>query len=269
MIFINSELNNFKNCIDFFKADKNNTYLKSATELSDTGNGNFCVQNDEVYMLSVENIQKFFLLNRIFDSREICIECMRKKCKNQFEHFVVDALYANFEYDIKMFYLIEFKNIDLFNKYEISDPGIRNMDKFLNKIEGSLGNAEFNELKTIFDNAKDTYVDEHSSRIKLKAYETVYSIMPHMYKEYCLKEDIEFNMLEFKRFLNENEIHYILVHNFDDSNKNELRDRLIKQLKCKKDAKNIKKIRDFNFDTIQIINGTKGFNELVKDIYVY
>jgi hypothetical protein len=271
VIFISPELNNFKNCIDFFKSDKSNTYLKSATELSDTGNGNSCVKNDDVYMLSVENIQKFFLLNRIFKSREICSdECKKKRCKNNFEHFVVDAFYANFNHKIKMFFLIEFKYIDLYDKYEISDSGIRKMDEFLSEIKDSLDDRKFDKLDNIFSKAKDAYVKEHSYRIKLKAYETVYSIMPHMYREYCLKENIKVNMTKFKKFLNENEIHYILVYDFNNPHKNEVRNRLkkIKQLPCKNDAKNIKSIRDFTFDTVQVIRGTKGFNNLVKDIYV-
>jgi len=143
------------------------------------------------------------------------------------------------------------------------------MDDFLDKVKHSISSDDFNKLNRIFDKSKDAYVQKHSNILKLKAYESIHSIIPHMYVEYCLEKNIEWDVHLFKRFLIENKIHFILVYNFEKpKNHNELRNRseIIKKLNCKEDIKNIQRIRDFSFDTVDIIQGKDSFDKFYNRI---
>jgi hypothetical protein len=90
-----------------------------------------------------------------------------------------------------------------------------------------------------------------------------------MYGEYCLENNIECDINLFKRFLLENKIHFILVYSFEKpKNHNELRNRseIIKKLNCKEDIKTIQRIRDFTFDSVDIIQGKDSFDRFYNGI---
>lgn len=264
MIFISFDLNSFSSCINYFESDSK--YYKSATELSKTGNGKSCVNNDDIFMISLEEVQNEFLSNRIRISREQCSDCKKNKCKNHFDHCVVDAFYIDLSSN--EMYLIEFKYVDIFDKYDISDRGIRKVNEIFSEIKDSLDDYQLAKVEEIVSHAKDAYADDHSCSIKLKAYESLYSIIPHTYKEYCLEKNIDVDIDGFKEFLLKLQIHYILAYKFDDPNGNKARNRIriIRNLVCKDDPRNVKRIRDFSFNSVCAVKGTSGFNNLFGEI---
>jgi len=95
VIFISFTLDNFRDCINFFES--NDFYFKTITDLSATEDGNYCIKNNEVRMISLDNIKNYFTSKRIPKSRVHCSICKKTgKCRANFDHNSVDALYVNF-----------------------------------------------------------------------------------------------------------------------------------------------------------------------------
>jgi hypothetical protein len=156
VIFISFTLNNFKSCITSFES--NDFYFKTITDLSSTEDGNYCIKNNEIRMISLDDIKNYFTSKRIPKSRVHCSVCKKTgKCRANFDHNSVDALYVNFSGDVKHIYLFEFKKIDIYDKYEISGHELREMDEFLNKIKFSISADDFNKLNKIFNKSKEVY----------------------------------------------------------------------------------------------------------------
>jgi hypothetical protein len=227
------------------------------TEISSTGE-NSPISNDNS-IICLDDVVKCCTSKKIPESREKCIDCLKTgRCRGTFEHTSTDGLYIDEKNN--RIYLIEFKNIEVYDENEISGKEIRDMDKYLDNIkrkitegkitEGKITENEYDCLSKIFNKAKKEYKSKHAHNLKLKAYESIYSILPQMYVEYCIKKDIEYDIKEYKKFLIDNEIHYIIIYKFPEED-NENKTRFDKQIAIKCNKKNIQRIRDFTFNTVR------------------
>jgi len=256
-----STSNHFKDC--FFSFDK---YYKTVTIVSTTKSKNPkpCIINDDICLISLEDVKKD-LLNEIPLYRDRCQKCEKagKKCKATFSYSVVDALFITEDDDLISLNLIEFKRLNIHEKYEVSGDEIRKLDELINDLPDELKNHV-----EILEHAKDAFVKKHNAQLKLKCYESLYSIIPHYYIQYCKEKEKKHDVHGFQLFLKDCEINFALVYEFEEvdeiNNKSGRRPKEHRYQHCKNDAKSLQRIRDFNFNNVCIIRGSNGFSSFYK-----
>jgi len=274
---MSNELDYFKDYVESTKQNKEYYKTVSAISVSDEKRSpstkNSCIYNNYIYLLSIDDIVSKCTSKRIPSSRKKCEGCPKRKCKLTFHHTSTDALYVNFHDDYCHFFLLEFKKYNIKDKEEISGDEIRKLLEFQEFIKGT---EFFDDYMTISEKAIKKLRDKEKDKIKLKAYETVNSIIPHMFIEYCIKLEKDYDISELKSFLLNCRFSFYLVYNYfgfeeEDHPNNKTRNRkhVNKSRKCTKDIFNIQRIRDFNFNDVDIIAGPKDFEETMKLIKSY
>ncbi|MDR2624364.1 MAG: hypothetical protein LBC39_07385 [Methanobrevibacter sp.] len=174
--------------MDYFQSI--DTFYKTVSEISVSNENeqpsetNSCIYNNDIYMICLDDVVINCTKDGIKKSRIKCENCRIKgECIANFQHSSVDSIHIKFNKGNCHFYLFEFK------KYNIKDPISSYELKKLEKIKNTLNESLYEKLRKKLRRA-DT------CSLKLKAYESVYSIIPQMYIEYCLKKNIPFDFKE-------------------------------------------------------------------------
>ncbi|MDR3223948.1 MAG: hypothetical protein LBT66_09500 [Methanobrevibacter sp.] len=269
-IIISFELDSFKECISNFESDR--TFYKTISEISVSdankfpSTSNSCVFNNDILMISLDDVVKQCTSKKIPCLRKKCSKCSNKynKCKADFQHKSVDALYVKFYKKDCHFFLFEFKN------YNCADPAkisFHEIDK-LSNYEDQMEKEDYNKIVKKLRNGEKI-------SLKLKVYESIYSIIPNMYIiEYYKKNGKKYdNINELKSFLFNCKFSFYLVYNNykrsdNYPNKSNTRKYQHESKDCKQDIFNIQRIKDFNLEYLDIITGSNEFeslyNELIK-----
>lgn len=253
-----------------------NTFYKTVSEISVSNNDeppskkNSCIYNDDIEMISLDDVVMECTKNNIPHSR-IC-ECVNDSefCKASFHHASVDGLYIKFYENKCHFFLFEFKKYDVRKSNQISGYEIRRLENLSSDIDNfsELNSEKRKKYKKLFNKIKSKLSNKEKDLLKLKAYESVYSVIPQMYIEYCLKNNIDYDIAELKTFLFECNFSFYLVYNYfgreETENKSGFRKDLVNSRNCSKDVYNIQRIRDYNFKDVDIISGSSDFEKTIN-----
>lgn len=235
---------------------------------------NSCIYNNHIYMISLDDVVSDCTKDKIPYSRRKCDDCFNiQRCKSNFHHSSVDGLFTRFNGDYFHFFLFEFKKYNIRDSEEISGYEIRELNKFYNDIKEYLEQTcpeKDEHYKKIIKKAKKKLRNKEKDLLKLKSYETIYSIIPHMYIEYCRKNKKPYDTESIKSFLLNCKFSLYLVYNYRDlnqyPNKSGIRKYQHNSRDCVKDVFNLQRIRDFNFHDVDIIAGPIDFESTYNDI---
>lgn len=236
--------------------------------------------NCELKMLSLDNIS-LKLNEKIPLLKDNCSDCERDECKIGFEHASTDALYVISPSNSLELYFIEFKKKDIFDDSLLSRHTEENisilLDKFKNidlnhlnsGIESTFGNS--NEIEDHIKYLKKSITEirsAHSHLIKLKSLESLFCILPWLYKLYCHRNKIDCDMDGFKTFLSSCKKEYIVVYEDTKKNISNNRHEMYKlNFDCKNENHNIQRMSPYPFDKIRLRNPDQ-FTSFVKAIQI-
>ena len=203
----------------------NKNFSKTITELSVSGGGE-CFIEDDFEMLAFDDIKDFLKAEIVIHRKRCDDHCPRyDNVKDIFSgcncseliHASADALHVVFPENQEnvSFYFIEFKCKDLTLENTAGGSENEELDELLRYINTSWDVEDLDKLGSFGELIKDSKACFHkvfSHNIKLKAFESFYSILPHMYEEYCRKNNKPENMVEFKEFLFFSKVEYIVVY---------------------------------------------------------
>ena len=225
-------------------------------------------------MISLDDIVSYCTKNKIPFSRRNCDDCVNiQMCKSKFHHSSVDGLFTRFNKDYCHFFLFEFKKYNVHDSEEISGYEIRELNNFYHYIKEYLKQRcpkKKEHYKKVLKKTKKKLRNKEKDLLKLKSYETIYSVIPHMFIEYCIKKDIPYDIESIRSFLFNCKFSLYLVYNYRDlnpyPNKSGIRMHQHRSRNCEKDVFNLQRIRDFNFHDVDIIAGPIDFESTYNDI---
>lgn len=233
-----------------------------------TTGGTEFIKDDNLKMISLDDMVQEFV-NKIPEIKEKCSDCVKTKCKLNFQYSSTDALYVLFPNDSIELYFIEFK------KKDIRDPTTLTpyIDNFLvnfsnqvkkiaedlvliNKINWHLG-TEINVDYTIkmLKDAKDEARKSEKNSLKLKPLESLYCVLQWIYQLYCFENSIIPNSNAFESFLLGCKKEYIIVYEEAEANRSKAH---LKELRmhhsCENNPFDCHRLSPHPFDNIKTRN---------------
>lgn len=303
MSAINFDKMEFKEFIHWFQI----SYCDSITEISKPNKKADPFVEDDFNLIGLDDIAEK-LSTKLVNNRDKCNkDCFRYlldedkfrgcNCK-QLLYSSTDGLYVHFSEDSNFlsFYFIEFKKKDLTEK-NIGPGSEKRLIDFLKKdIEMIINNKDrinsVDELKNILNFFKSTaegrpfhldylkvltdsstcFSTKLSQDLKLKGYESLISLMPHMYIEFCKSTGKNFSkedLISFNNFILNCEKNYILVHLQNKKNKSnrypEHKSKRDKVVGCSNNLFQLQRLRDFPYNQIKIFNQPGVFLGYIKN----
>ncbi|MDG3546607.1 hypothetical protein [Methanobacterium formicicum] len=237
----------------------------------------------------MDEIVRKILSQEIPYSKEKCPVCPQHvddRCLYNFKHSSTDALYVHYSGESIDLYFIEFKKEDLFNQFTKLIPEMEelfiNLRKYLSKISKNpmtiaelescldiqIDEDSINESRDLLKESKSLVKKPCKDSLRLKPLESLFCIMPWVYKLYCENTSKTPNLENFQSFLLECKKHYIVIHEIQRPNPNSGR--------CAEYAVNhscrnneipyeIQRLSPYPFFNINFLNGA-DFNNFIDGI---
>lgn len=237
---LNQKLQNF---LDNYENDDN--FLDTITEISKCGPNDDYIIND----------------SKLLSMDKICDHVHNELCgarRNKPKHSSVDAIKYVISNDIFKTFFIEFKRVDL-----DKESAKKILEKLIEEIINDNSNSVYKSFLGDLNFIKNSVGKEISLDLKLKPFESLYSIIPHLYDIYVRDNDFEDTEL-MKYFLNDCKHTYIVVSNVYSKSSNKSN----RQQDLKRSFKSIHRLAPKVFEKVELFD-EKEINKFISKLEYY